>query len=233
MRPKFKLVVFDLDGTLVDCESSWVFVHRHFGLDNDASLELYLRGEIDDEEFMRSDIALWKGRKPDITIKDVENILLGIGIYPGARKLFSLLKGAGIRTAIVSGGLMPLARRVAFELEIDHVLANGLAVDKGGRLLGYGLLEVELNRKGLPMERLMKRLGIDRDKVAAVGNSSIDAPMLELAGLGIAFNPIDEEVTEIADVLVEGSDLMALAPYLIPETHARPKGGRRRNRRGR
>jgi phosphoserine phosphatase len=228
-----RLVVFDLDGTLVDCESSWVHVHEHFGLDNDASLELYMNGEIDDEEFMRRDIALWKGRKPDITVKDVEEILNEIKVYPGARKLFSLLRNAGIQTAIVSGGLMPLARRVAFDLQINHVLANGLAIEKGGRLIGHGLLEVELNRKDLPMERLMKRLGFDRERVAAVGNSFIDAPMLELAGLGIAFNPLDEGVVEAADVVVEGTDLIALAPYLIPESRARPQGGRRRSRRGR
>jgi len=233
MPPKLRLAVFDLDGTLVDCESSWVFVHSHFGLNNDASLELYLKGEIDDDEFMRRDIALWMGRNPDINIKDIEAILHDIKIYPGARKLFSLLRNAGIQTAIVSGGLMPLARRVAFELNIDHVLANGLAVDKGGRLLGYGLLEVELNRKGLPMERLMNRLGFDRERVAAVGNSFIDAPMLELAGLGIAFNSLDDEVRDVADVVVESDDLMALAPYLIPGNRARPPEGRKRSHRGR
>ena len=56
--PKYDIVVFDLDGVLVDIQSSWDWVHRHFGVDNDESLAQYLAGQIDDLEFMRRDIAL-------------------------------------------------------------------------------------------------------------------------------------------------------------------------------
>ena len=54
-----KLVVFDMDGVLTEYFSSWVRVHEHFGTDNDEALRLYMEGKIDDEEFMRRDIALW------------------------------------------------------------------------------------------------------------------------------------------------------------------------------
>jgi len=67
-----RLVVFDMDGVLADVESSWVYVHRHFGVNNDHSLFAYLRGEIDDLEFIRRDINLWKQKDPGITCARIE-----------------------------------------------------------------------------------------------------------------------------------------------------------------
>ena len=54
-----ELVVFDMDGVLVDFDSSWMMVHRAFGTDNEESFQRYIRGEISFEEFMRSDIGKW------------------------------------------------------------------------------------------------------------------------------------------------------------------------------
>lgn len=219
MRPRFRLVVFDLDGTLVECVSSWVYVHSSFGVSNEHSLREYQQGLIDDDEFMRRDIALWKECMPGVKIEDIERILGDVQITKGARELFSLLRDAGSQTAIISGGLMPLAQRVAGELGIDHVMANDLAVRPDGTLIGYGILEVELHRKGIPMRRLMRRLDIRKEECAAVGNSYIDVPMLEMAGLGLAFCPLDSEVRAAAEIVVEERDLMLLAPLLIHRSH--------------
>ena len=64
----YKFVAFDLDGVLVDTFSSWVWMHKHFNVNNDHSLYAYQRGEIDYGEFMRRDIALWLENKKDMTI---------------------------------------------------------------------------------------------------------------------------------------------------------------------
>ena len=69
-----KLIVFDLDGVLVDVMSSWAFVHEHYGVNNDTSLEAYLSGEIDDHEFMRLDIALWLDIKKKLHISEIREI---------------------------------------------------------------------------------------------------------------------------------------------------------------
>ncbi|MEW5936612.1 MAG: HAD-IB family phosphatase [Candidatus Thermoplasmatota archaeon] len=221
MRSNLRLVVFDLDGTLVECVSSWVYVHEHFGVSNEGSLREYQQGLIDDEEFMRRDIALWKRCKPGIGLEEIERILAGVQITEGAHALFHALRAAKVQTAIISGGLMPLARRVAGALGIDHVMANDLAVHSNGTLVGHGVLQVELHRKGLPMRRLMSRLKMTGEECAAVGNSYIDVPMLGMAGLGIAFCPLDDEVRRAADIVVEERDLSLLAPFLIDRNHGR------------
>ena len=55
-----ELVIFDMDGVLTDTISSWKYVHDYFGSSNERSVDDYLRGKIDDLEFIKRDVALWK-----------------------------------------------------------------------------------------------------------------------------------------------------------------------------
>ena len=211
-----KLVVFDMDGVLTDYFSSWVWVHEHFGTNNDESLRAYINGEIDDLEFMRRDIALWIKKKEGLTREHLKEILEGVPIREGAKELIYWLKSEGVRTTIISGGIDILAERIAEELGIDHVFANGLEFDDDGRLTGEGILRVVLRDKSIILKELKKELGIKREECAAVGDSNIDATMFGECALGIAFNPKPEakEVMEKADYVVRGRSLMELKPYL-------------------
>lgn len=215
MSGRFDIVAFDLDGVLVTPESSWVYVHHHFGVSNEVSLKAYLRGEIDDNEFMRRDVALWKKVRPNVKADDINAILDCIAVTEGVKETVAALKAAGIQTAIVSGGLKHLATRVAEMSGIDHVMANGLETDAKGNLAGRGILEVELNKKGLALTRLLRKLRIDPERCAAVGNSFIDVQMFEVSGCGIAFMPVDEEARKGADFVVSKPDLREILPHII------------------
>jgi phosphoserine phosphatase len=204
---KYKFVAFDLDGVLVDTFSSWVWMHEHFKVNNDHSLYAYQRGEIDYAEFMRRDIALWLEKKKDMTIADVEEILSAVPMMEGAKDVVEELKKEGVLTAIISCGIEVLANRVAKELGIDFIVANGLVADEDGKLTGEGTLSIELADKGKPLRRLLEENGISREESVAIGNSYGDAGMFAVCGLGIAFNPQDEVVKEKADCVVEGNDL--------------------------
>lgn len=212
---KFQLVVFDLDGVLVDVQSSWVWVHEYFGVDNRASLRDYVEGRIDDIEFMRRDIALWRSRKKELHISDIENILSTVPLMVGALETISTLKSAGLKTAIVSGGLELLARRVARETGIDMYVANGLKLDSDGYLMGEGDLKVKLKDKGESLKGLLDSANIRTENCVAVGNSFIDIGLFENSGLGIAFNPCDTQVRERADVVVESKDLRAILEHIL------------------
>ncbi len=114
-----RLVVFDMDGVLADIESSWVYVHKHFGVNNDHSLYAYLRGEIDDLEFIRRDIDLWRKTEPEVTEDHIREILSDVPIMPGAHRTIRELRRMGIGTAIVSAGIDLLAERISKELGVD------------------------------------------------------------------------------------------------------------------
>jgi len=112
----------------------------------------------------------------------------------------------------VSAGLDILAEKVAADVGIDYAFANEVKVGLDGRLTGEGVLHVELIHKDKNVQALAKKLRIPLEACAAVGNSCFDIPMLEVCGLGIAFNPEDTCIVQCADVVVEGKDLSRLIP---------------------
>ena len=205
-----RLVVFDMDGVLADVQSSWVYVHRHFNVNNDHSLYAYLRGEIDDLEFIRRDIKLWKDKEPDISTHRIGDILKGVPLMPGASNAVSQLRKRGVKTAIVSAGIDLLAERIAGELGMDHQLANGFVADGHGTLTGEGILRVKLMDKGDAVSEVGARFGVVPEDIVSVGNSSYDVSMFERSGKGIAFRPSDDKVREMADAVVEHDDLSAI-----------------------
>lgn len=180
---KVLLVGFDMDGTLLEHESSWVAIHKWFGTVDagEASLKLYSDGKIDYREFMRRDIASWpKGVKRD----EIVRVLSGYEVRSDARATVAELRRRGISTAIVSSGIDLLADMVAKELRMDSFVANGFRFDKGGRILGEGVGRVDPTRKDIAYKRLLRRLGVPRERTIAVGDTVYDLAFLKSAGKG-------------------------------------------------
>jgi len=140
--------------------------------------------------------------------------LYSIPFIKGVNKCISYLKKHEIKTAIVSAGLDILAEKVAKDVGIDYACANAIKVDNDGRLTGEGVLHVELTHKDYNVKDLAQELHLSLDECAAVGNSCFDIPMLEVCGLGIAFNPEDACIAESADVVIEGKDISKLIPKI-------------------
>lgn len=210
----FKLIVFDMDGVLADCNSSWVAVHDHFGVNNRASLEKFLKHEIDDYEFIEKDVELWLEKKPDITIQDIADILGEVKLMPNLDKLLQEVKGRGMHTAIVSGGLDVLANQISEMTGIEEVYSNGLLSDCEGRLTGGGVVRVPVLNKDHVVLAIQEKFGVSKEETISVGNSRVDAQMFKVSGRGIAFNPEDDIVRENADIVIESADLAEIIPYL-------------------
>jgi len=209
-----RFVAFDMDGTLVDVASSWAAVHDHFGEHNAEGLRLFNENRIDDLEFIRSDIRIWWRHAPDLTLEDLETILGGVPLMPGAHALFEGLHALGVRTAIVSGGIDLLAHRIARELGIDLVLANGFRVTADGRLTGEGIVRVPIHGKETVLTMLQEELGFSPAETASVGNSEIDVGLFRRSGFGIAFLPADDAVRRGASRVVEEHDLVRVLDAL-------------------
>lgn len=209
-----KIVVFDMDGVLVQCSSSWRYIHEYFEVNNNASLEKYLKKEIDDKEFVRRDVALWLAKKKPLNICEIEKILSEVKIMTGAREVICNLKNNGIKSAIISGGIDILANRISKELKIDYTLANGLKVDKNNFLTGEGIIRVSILNKGVMLRNLLNKVGIDLKNSIVVGDSFIDVSMFEMCR-GIAFNPRDDSVKKNAFAVIESKDLRDILPFII------------------
>ncbi len=183
MKLRVELAAFDLDGTVLEHNSSWVAIHKHFGTEHNgaASLALYTEGKIGYREFMRRDISAWpKG----VTRDELVEVLSHYKIRREAPGVFDELRARGIRTALVTSGIDILAKEVAEELGIDHWLANGLRFDPRGRLLPTGVGRVDPTRKDVAYLRLLSKFGIRSKKTIAVGDTVYDLAFLKSAGIG-------------------------------------------------
>lgn len=180
---RFLVAAFDMDGTLLEEDSSWVAIHRHFGTEEigKRSLELYTKGKISYEEFMRRDIAAWpKGVRKE----EIERILSSYRIRRDAVSTVSRLRKMGIEPVIVTSGIDILASCVARDLGIKKWVANSLTFDSEGKLTERGRCFVEPLRKDVAFLRLISELGAKREETIAVGDTPYDISFLKAAGIG-------------------------------------------------
>jgi len=180
---KLALAAFDMDGTILEEDSSWVALHRHFGTTRmgKRGLKLYTDGKIDYREFMRRDIASWP---KELAIDEVDRILSNYRIRKEAPETVERLKKLGAKVALVTSGLDILAERVARDLGIESWVANGLKITSGGRLAGTGIGRVDPSRKDIAYLGLLRRLGVRREDTIAVGGTIYDLRFLKSARIG-------------------------------------------------
>jgi phosphoserine phosphatase len=211
----FDLVAFDMDGVLVDYSSCWTWVHHHFGVDNEPALLSFVEGKIDDREFMRRDIALWRDKNPKLDLEGLRCILEPLPFNEGIKETVAALKERGIKTVIVSGGMDIVAEKIAERYGFDDFIANGVESDDAGQLTGEGILRVELLNKKLALDALLSKYSVRPERAACVGDSFIDIPMFKTCGMSIAFNPMDQRVCDNATYVVRNRNLRAVLPFIL------------------
>ena len=184
-RRSRRLVCFDMDSTLIQTEVIDELAEKAgVGEEVKKITASAMRGEIDFKESFRQRIALLKGLDESVMKEITDNL----PITEGAERLLKTLKQYGYRTAILSGGFTYFGNYLKNKLGIDYVFANELEI-KNGKLTGKHLHEiVDGKRKAELLELLAFKEDIHLEQVIAVGDGANDLPMLEKAGLGIAFH---------------------------------------------
>jgi phosphoserine phosphatase len=138
----------------------------------------------------------------------------GLQPTPSAGDVISEIKKRGYELAMITGGIDILAERIARQLGIPHVLANGLAVDERGYLTGEGIFRVEPCLKHETLAKLADKLGMTLDECVAVGDSKYDSNFLKHAGLSVAIGN-DSILSEVADIVIRDfKHLPQLLDYL-------------------
>lgn len=180
-----RLICFDMDSTLIEAEVIDLLAERHgVGAQVAAITERAMRGELDFQDSFRQRMQLLKGLDQAV----LAEIAQQLPITEGAPRLLRNLKALGYTTAIISGGFDYFGRDLQRRLGIDYVYANQLDVDAQGRLTGEVITPiVDGARKAAILQEIAAQEGISLEQVIAVGDGANDLPMLNTAGLGIAF----------------------------------------------
>lgn len=184
-RRNRRLVCFDMDSTLIQAEMIVELAKRGGVGDKVHEItEAAMRGEIDFKESFRQRVALLKGLDESV----MREIAFSMPITEGAHRLISTLRKYGYKTAILSGGFTYFGRFLQHELGIDYVYGNELEI-ADGKLTGNYIGDiVDGAKKAELLKNLAFKEGIALEQVIAVGDGANDLPMLNLAGLGIAFH---------------------------------------------
>ncbi|MEH6625053.1 MAG: phosphoserine phosphatase SerB [Motiliproteus sp.] len=183
-RRNRRLVVFDMDSTLIEAEViDELAKEAGVGDQVSAITEAAMQGKIDFTESFKRRVALLKGLDESV----LEKVAQRLPLTEGAEELVSNLHGLGFKTAILSGGFNYFGEYLKSKLGFDYVYANELEIVNGkvtGRVTGT---VVDGKRKAELLREIAEREGVRLEQTIAVGDGANDLPMLSIAGLGIAF----------------------------------------------
>lgn len=212
------VVVFDCDGVLVDAVSSWRTLHDAFGTDNALNLNRFIRGELSDVEFMRSDIQMWKEVQDPIHRDELFRAYAGVKLMPGAREVVQQLQDEGVFVAIVSAGVDIFVSSIASLLKVDDWIANGFVFDDQGFLTDEGVCRLHATGKSEVIQKILSMNGFTAEQCISVGDSEMDLSMQVEGSRFIGFNPSREssrDAFEQAGVpVVNAKDLREILPFL-------------------
>jgi phosphoserine phosphatase len=206
-RRRKRLLVSDMDSTMITVECIDELAD-YLGVKPEVSAitRRAMNGELDFVAALRARVALLEGLSVDVFDEVFRE---RVRLMAGARTLVRTMRAWGARTALVSGGFVPFAERVRAAIGFELAQANRLET-LNGRLTGRLLGPVRTPQSKLALLRQLTRvLRLQAADTLAVGDGANDLPMLDAAGLGVAFRA-SPAVAATAPLSVRCGDLTAL-----------------------
>jgi phosphoserine phosphatase len=201
----FKLVVFDLDGTLTQERSIWEYIHIRLGKWYGFAEEYqrhFLAGKISYEEFCERDAQVWKGMK----VGELLEIVKTVPFHPGAGELITYLRQKGLKLSVVSSGLSILSDWVHQKYGFDYSVSNDL-LQESGVLTGKVQIQVHYDKKAEWVKKILEKFNMKSEEVIAIGDSRGDIDMFQMVGFSVAFNSSCLELDQIASVCIPSQNL--------------------------
>lgn len=202
-----RLLVADMDSTMITIECIDELAD-YAGIKPQIAeiTERAMRGELDFEAALDERVGL---------LKDLDQMILDrcheerVEIMGGAIPLVRTMKRQGGRAVLVSGGFTHFADRVGRDIGFDRIISNrlGLADGKLDGTVARPIVDSQTKRRTLL--ETAEEMGLDLSETMAVGDGANDIPMLEVAGLGVAYHA-KPKTAAAAAARVEHCDLTAL-----------------------
>jgi phosphoserine phosphatase len=216
--PSYRLVAFDVDGTLVEGEQGkvvWQLLNQRFGGDDKVSVEryhAYQRGEITYAEWVDLDVGEWVAARATRE-QIVDEIRRNLHLVNGARETVDALRARGYRLAVISGTLDLTLELLFPEHPFEEVFTNQIWFDVDGQIAGWRATPYDMEGKARALREIAARMEIPLPATVYVGDNVNDLQVMQLAGLAVAFEPKDPSVARQAQAVVR-RDLRGLLALL-------------------
>ncbi|MFA5143069.1 MAG: HAD family phosphatase [Candidatus Omnitrophota bacterium] len=197
INTKYKLIIFDIDGTITTHISSWRYIHERLGLWQDRAFryqEQFFAGKISYRRFCELDAAHWRG----MSLGRIRRIFDHVRYSRNAVSCIRRLKAAHFKLIAVSTGLQFMPDRLMKELKFDYALSNRLQ-SRRGRLTGGVKINISHGAKHRILQKIFGRFRVKPHEVICVGDSEGDIPLAKVCGYSIAFNSSSAELSRISD----------------------------------
>ena len=204
MNAKYKLIIFDIDGTITKHISSWRYIHERLELWDTLAFQYqkqFLAGKLSYRKFCELDAAHWKG----LSEEKIREIFQELPYAKNVPSCIKRLKQRGFKIAAISTGLQYMAERAKKELRFDYVLSNRI-VSRKGILTGGVKININHGGKGKISRQIMKKYCVKLHEVISVGDSAGDIPLAKSSGYSIAFNSSDMAFLDIVDYKCKTKD---------------------------
>ncbi len=214
IRSKYKMVVFDIDGTILPGESGWETLHKEFGTINERNKnkKMFDENQIDILEWVKRDVSLWKER--GITVNDISKVIQKRTPIKNIEKLLKILKENGFILAVVSGGLDIYFDTVLKDIKdyFDYIFINKLILD-GDKVSSVEATIFDFDNKLNAVKKICSERNLDLKEVVYIGDNVNDTKVMKECGFGIAINP-KSDLGDSPDVVVNTDDIMDVLKYI-------------------
>jgi len=202
-----KLLLADMDSTMITCECIDELADYAGIKDQIAAVtESAMRGELDFEAALTARVALLGGMDAAMIDRCRDE---RVKLMPGARALIQTMRANGARAVLVSGGFTVFAEPVAEAIGFHRALANRLEIEADKLAGRVALLIVGSDAKRETLLAEIADLGITAAEAMAVGDGANDIPMIQAAGLGVAYHG-KPKTAAAAGARIDHGDLTAL-----------------------
>jgi len=206
------MVVFDMDGTLIEARSSWWLIHEAMRTEKQAreNERMYRRGIIDYDRWAELDVRAWIGKDFSKALSALKEVKL----MEGARESVELLRSEGFIVGVISAGLNVVLERILEEIALDFYEVNELLL-KNKVVVGWRT-RVGYHDKGRKVIELSEKFSVPLNLVVVVGDAENDLEMFKLPQVfKIAFLPSHPDLEALADITIREKNLMRVAEVIL------------------
>lgn len=197
------LLLMDMDSTAIQIECiDEIAKLAGVGDEVSAVTTRAMCGELDFETSLHERVSKLQG----VEVAILAQVRSRLPLTSGLTHLVRQLQALNWQVAIASGGFSYFADLLQKELCLVAAVANHLEI-KDGKLTGQVVGQVvDAQYKATILQTLAEKLAIPLRQTVAIGDGANDLPMIQAAGLGIAYHAKDP-VEAKASVAIRHADL--------------------------